>query len=91
MMTDTINVLPNDVVKSCVKVQMSIMNFELNAHNCTVNVRKLDASGFVIDVVNVFICDEEYDQWSFHDDYIINLVLDKLGLVRDETVVETTP
>lgn len=81
-MDQVINVQPTDVVKKCVKVQMIILNFQLNATNCIVSVRKLDQSNIVIDIVDVFINDEEYSQWSYNDDYIINLVLDKLGLIR---------
>lgn len=81
-MDQVINVQPTDVVKKCVKVQMIILNFQLNATNCIVSVRKLDPSNIVIDIVDVFINDEEYSQWSYNDDYIINLVLDKLGLIR---------
>jgi hypothetical protein len=59
---------------------MAINNFQLKATNCTVNVQKYDASNLLIDVLNVFINDEEYSQWSYDDDYIINLVLTKLGM-----------
>ena len=79
-MDDFINVQPTDVVRSCVKLRMSINNFQLKAHNCTVNVQKYDASNILIDVVNVFINDEEYDQWAYDDQYIIDLVLTKLGM-----------
>lgn len=88
-MNENINIQPVEVVKTCVKVYMSIDNFQLNAKNCFVTVRKLDSSDFLIDIVSVFINDEEYSQWSYQDDYIINLVLNKLGLVRDELLVET--
>lgn len=79
-MDDYINVQPTDVVRSCVKVRMTINNFQLKATNCTVNVQKYDASNILIDVLNVFINDEEYAQWAYDDDYIIDLVLTKLGL-----------
>lgn len=79
-MDDYINVQPTDVVRSCVKVRMTINNFQLKATNCSVNVQKYDASNILIDVLNVFINDEEYAQWAYDDDYIIDLVLTKLGL-----------
>lgn len=87
-MDDFISVQPTDVVRSCVKVRMSINNFQLHATNCTVNVQKFDASNILIDVLNVFINDEEYRQWSYDDSYITNLVLTKLGLTREEVSVE---
>lgn len=83
-MEKVIDVQPNDVIRTCVKVRMSIQNFQLNASNCTVNVQKLDASNFILDIANVFINDEEYSQWSYDDNYIINLVLDKLGMIKKE-------
>jgi len=79
-MDDFINVQPTDVVRSCVKLRMAINNFQLKATNCSVNVQKYDANNILIDVLNVFINDEEYSQWSYDDDYIIDLVLTKLGL-----------
>ena len=79
-MDEFINVQPNDVVRSCVKIRMGINNFQLKAINCTVNVQKYDANNILIDVMNVFINDEEYAQWANDDDYIINLVLSKMGL-----------
>lgn len=79
-MDDFINVQPTDVVRSCVKLRLSINNFQLKATNCTVNVQKYDVSNILIDVVNVFINDEEYAQWAYDDQYIIDLVLTKLGL-----------
>ncbi len=79
-MDDFINVQPSDVVRSCVKLRLAINNFQLRATNCTVNVQKYDASNILIDVLNVSINDEEYAQWGYDDQYIIDLVLTKLGL-----------
>lgn len=79
-MDDYINVQPTDVVRSCVKLRLTINNFQLKATNCTVNVQKYDASNILIDVLNVSINDEEYAQWGYDDQYMIDLVLTKLGL-----------
>lgn len=79
-MDDYINVQPTDVVRSCVKIRLTINNFQLKATNCTVNVQKYDASNILIDVLNVSINDEEYAQWGYDDQYMIDLVLTKLGL-----------
>jgi len=87
-MDDYIDIQPTDVVRSCVKIKMNIINFQLNATNCTVNVQKYDAANILIDIVNVFINDEEYSQWSYDDSYIINLVLEKLGMTPADVVVE---
>jgi hypothetical protein len=87
-MDDYIDIQPTDVVRSCVKIKMNIINFQLNAKNCVVNVQKYDAANILIDIVNVFINDEEYSQWSYDDSYIIDLVLDKLGMTPADVVVE---
>ena len=79
-MDDFINVQPSDVVRSCVKLRLAINNFQLRATNCTINVQKYDASNILIDVLNVSINDEEYAQWGYDDQYMIDLVLTKLGL-----------
>lgn len=87
-MDDYIDIQPTDVVRSCVKVKMNINNFQFKATNCTVNVQKYDAADILIDVVNVFINDEEYSQWAYDDSYIINLVLTKLGMTPADVIVE---
>jgi len=87
-MNDYIDIQPTDVVRSCVKVKMNINNFQFNATNCSVNVQKYDASNILIDVVNVFINDEEYSQWAYDDSYMIDLVLTKLGMTHTQVIVE---
>ena len=87
-MDDYIQVQPVDCVRSCVKLRMNINNFQLQATNCTVNVQKYDANNILIDVQNVFINDEEYAMWSYDDQYIIDLVLTKMGLTPAEVSVE---
>lgn len=86
-MDDYINVQPTDVVMSCVKIRMSINNFQLKATSCDVLVQKLDENNNLIDIENVFINQEEYSNWSTDDDYIINLVLSKLGLSPASIIV----
>lgn len=86
-MEEYINIEPTDFVRSCVKLRMNINNFQLNATNCTVNVQKYDASNMLIDIVNVFINDEEYSQWSYDDQYMIDLVLSKLGMTPAVVVI----
>lgn len=79
-MDGIIPVQPTDVVRSCVAVRLEIQDFQLNATSCTVRVLKLDASGVLIGVEDVGITEEEYAQWSYDDQYIIDLVLTKLGM-----------
>lgn len=79
-MDDYIQVQPTDVVRSCTKIRLSINNFQLKATTCTVNVQKFDAGNTLIDVINVPINEEEYSQWAYDDQYIIDLVLTKLGM-----------
>lgn len=87
IMDDYINVQPTDVVMSCVKVRLSISNFQLKATTCSVIAQKFDENNNLIDVVNVFINEEEYSQWSTDDNYIVDLVLTKLGLTPTTSVV----
>lgn len=87
-MNDLIDVVATDVVKSCVKIRMYINNFTLKASDCTVTVEKYDESTRIIDVVQVYISPEEYRGWSYEDQYIIELVLAKLGLQPDQVLVE---
>lgn len=87
-MDDFIPVEPTDVVRSCVKIRISINNFQLKATTCNVSVQKYDAGNRMIDLVDVFINEEEYSQWSYDDQYIIDLVLSKLGMTPTNVDVE---
>lgn len=78
-MNDLIEVPATDVVKSCVKIRMYLNNFTLNARDCTVTVEKYDETLRIVDVLQVYITPEEYSQWAQDDDYIVDLVLTKLG------------
>lgn len=79
-MNETIMIQPIEVVRSCVAVRMRIQDFHLNALRCSVRVDKLDAIGNLIDLVDVPITEEEYALWGQDDQYIITLVMTKLGM-----------
>lgn len=79
-MNDLIDIPSTDVVRACVKIRMYINNFTLNATDCSITVEKYDASLRIVDVVQVYITPEEYLLWGHDDNYIINLVLSKIGV-----------
>ena len=67
-------------------VRMNIA-YKFNATDCIVYVEFVDKDGIVISNTNVYISEEEYQMWTNNDDYIINLVLSKLGLSRFSEVI----
>lgn len=79
-MDEIIAVEPTPVVRSCVAIRMRIDGFQLKAKSCRVRVDKLDATGNLIDLVDVEITEQEYAAWGQDDQYIIDLVVQKLGM-----------
>jgi hypothetical protein len=83
-METIIPVSPVEMTRTCRKVRMTINNFQLNATDCTVSVIKYDENEQFLENVGVYISPEEYSEWGRDDTYIINLVLEKIGLVREQ-------
>jgi hypothetical protein len=63
------------------RVEMEVMEMVLNSHVLMV-VHYLNAAGNLLDNKYVKISGDEYNAWGDDDNYIINLVLTKLGLTK---------
>lgn len=63
------------------KIEMEVMEMVLDSH-VTMIVHYLNANGNSLDNKIVKIEGEEYNAWGDDDNYIINLVLTKLGLTK---------
>jgi len=63
------------------KIEMEVMEMVLDSH-VTMVVHYLNANGNSLDNKIVKIEGEEYNAWGDDDNYIINLVLTKLGLTK---------
>ena len=62
-------------------VEIILSEVVLNSH-ATIIVHLLDANGNLLDNKFVKIEGEEYANWSSDDNYIVDLVLTKLGLTK---------
>jgi len=82
MDNNTIDIKPIEFKQNCVKVKMRLTRFEFNAKSCDVSVEKYNENNVFLEVCTVSISEEEYSQWGSDDNYIINLVLKKLGMER---------
>ena len=56
--------------------------YKLNSTYCIAYVEFVDKDGLVASNANLYISTEEYTLWTYNDEYIINIVLQKLGLIR---------
>mgnify|MGYP000374421476 CR=1 FL=1 len=63
------------------RVEMEVMEMVLNSHVVMI-VHYLNAAGNLLDNKIVKIDGDEYNAWGDDDNYIINLVLTKLGLTK---------
>jgi len=63
------------------KIDMEVMELVLDSH-VTMVVHYLNAAGNLLDNKFVKIEGDEYNAWGDDDNYIINLVLTKLGLTK---------
>lgn len=63
------------------KIDMEVMELVLDSHVIMV-VHYLNAAGNLLDNKFVKIEGDEYNAWGDDDNYIINLVLTKLGLTK---------
>ena len=63
------------------KIEMEVMEMVLDSH-VTMLVRYLNNNGNLLDNKTVRIEGDEYNAWGDDDNYIINLVLTKLGLTK---------
>jgi hypothetical protein len=80
MFQNRINITPTNTLKLNNISSFTIANFNVNLFNSAfINVILNDTSNNVIQTVNINLTKEEYDGWTSDDNYIINLVANKLG------------
>ena len=82
-MNKTIFVENKDIVKTYTvsKIEISVVNITL-FESVTISVFLKDIDNNLIDVTYFTLKNEEYDNWGSDDDYILDLILSKLGLVQ---------
>lgn len=84
----SINIQPKEVTITNIvtSIEMSVKNFVLGS-SIEMNIMMKNQEGHIFKFENINIQGDEYNQWGDNDDYIINLILSKLGLTRvNETV-----
>lgn len=82
-----VNVVPKEYSQTVSFVQLSV-NYDFNQPNSRFVCTLIDKDRKHIDTVSVYLTPEEYSQWTDSDEYVINLVLQKLGLTQ---LLPTTP
>lgn len=82
-MNKTIFVENKDIVKTYTisKIEISVVNITL-FESVTISVFLKDVDNNLIDTTYFTLKNEEYDNWGSDDDYILDLILSKLGLVQ---------
>jgi hypothetical protein len=79
-----IQVNDKEVIKTNIvnNVDIRVINLDLGK---SVDVNAvLKQTDQLVDVKNFHITGQEYDDWGQDDDYIENLILNKLGLIRKQ-------
>ena len=66
-------------VNVCKSVEMRVFHFIIGS-SIEVNCLLKDENENVFKIENITISGDEYNNWGTDDDYLINLVLSKLGL-----------
>lgn len=80
--SNEIPVVPFAVDRSIVKVNVSLDSFQLNALDGTASVYQYDENDVLIKIDSVPIPSSIWTTWQADDFYIIDFVLDSLGLSR---------
>lgn len=65
------------------KIELSVSDLVLNSY-VSVTVTYLNSNGNAIHNEYVKIQGEEYNGWGLDDEYLVNLVLTKLGLTKSD-------
>jgi len=78
----TISVVPFPVANSIASVKIYLDNFELNALSGTATVYKYDTNDKLIDVIRVEIPSHIWSEWATDDFFIIDYILETVGLQR---------
>jgi hypothetical protein len=91
-MNKTVFVENKDIVKTYTvsNIEISVVNIKL-FDSVTLSVFLKDVDNNLIDVQYFTLKNEEYNNWGSNDDYILDFILSKLGLVkRDPPVNENS-
>ena len=83
MTFSNIQVAPTEIVKTSIAsaVDIRVMSLELGRSVALIVTIK-DQNESVIDVHSITIEGEEYEGWGDDDAYLVNLVLEKIGLTK---------
>jgi hypothetical protein len=75
-----INIIPKDITTTITNITIEIMSLNFNS-SATFRVNSI--SNMHLIKSDIFIIQgEEYENWGNNDDYIINLLLGKLGYTK---------
>lgn len=87
MSAPPVNIEPKDItqVNTATNVEMHMSNLVLGT-SIDINVLFKDSQGRVFKMELVRVQGDEYSQWGNDDNYLIDLVLSKLGLSRNAAV-----
>jgi hypothetical protein len=80
--SESIVIEPYPVNTSIHHIKIFIDNFQLNQLDCWCSVYEYDENDKLLNVHRVYIEPELYADWGTVDQYIIDIVLDKLGYER---------
>lgn len=81
-----INVVPSDLTLLVDSVQIDLSQYVLGK-SALFSVLLLDKTFTVLKRTSFLIEGEEFSNWGSDDDYIINLILTKLGLTKEIRVI----
>lgn len=76
-----VNIQPSNYTKIISKITILVQDVKLN-QSATINVLSKSASDELIKTDLIFIDGQDYQDWGSNDEYIVNLVLTRLGYVK---------
>jgi hypothetical protein len=76
-----INIQPSNYTKIISKITILVQDVKLN-QPASINVLSKSANDELIKTDLIFIDGQDYQDWESNDEYIVNLVLTKLGYVK---------
>ena len=81
-LSESIFILPYPISTAVDHIKIFVDNFQLNAIDCFCSVYEYDENDKLLNVHRVYIEPELYAEWGIDDNYLVELVLDKLGYIR---------
>jgi hypothetical protein len=76
-----INIQPSNYTKIISKITILVQDVKLN-QPASINVLSKSANDELIKTDLIFIDGQDYQNWGSNDEYIVNLVLTRLGYVK---------